>query len=333
MQAKFPSIRQFREVIKEFRKLELAGKIQLIGHPKLHGANASVLFPEPGVVLAQGKEQVWTEELKDTYGFYEWVLEHKETLLAWGEALLDAEPRLRYPFEITGEWAGGNVAPRSSVEGMEKFWGVFGLANIEINEFGNGKLEFIKPPIDIHSPRIRMIYIPSIAGCRLELDLDEPELIQAELARITSEVEENCPIANYILGLDDNVEGRPAGRGEGVVWHPVDNLDRHLWFKVKGKKHSVSKIRELAALTPEQVASMGEFVDYAVTDNRMEQAVRETGPIAKQNLGKFLKWLQADIEKEETDTLVANGLDFKDLKQRIADKAIGWYRARQPEEA
>lgn len=330
MHAKFPSILQFREVIKEYRKAGLTGIVSLIGHPKLHGSNASVLFPEPGVVLAQGKEGVWTEEVKDNYGFYEWVKENESYLLAVANYLLEKQPLLRYPFEITGEWAGGNVAPRSSVEGMEKFWAVFGLANISINEFGNGKLEFIQPPIDIQNRLIRMIYIPGIVSYRIELDMDAPEMAQAGLAQITTTVEENCPIANYMLGLDDNVEGKPAGRGEGVVWHPVDNLDRHLWFKVKGKKHSVSKIRELAALTPEQVASMGEFVDYAVTENRMEQAVRETGPIVKENMGKFLKWLQADIQKEETDTMEANGLDFKDLKQRIADKAIGWYRARQP---
>jgi hypothetical protein len=103
-------------------------------------------------------------------------------------------------------------------------------------------------------------------------------------------------------------------------------MDRHLWFKVKGHKHSVVKTRTLASVNQEKINNILEFIEYAVTENRMEQAVQETGPIIRENLGAFLKWLNKDIVKEETDTLESNGMNYKEVSDRVNTKAIAWYR-------
>lgn len=319
MSMKFPSIKQYREVIKEYRKLGLYGEVDVIGFPKGHGSNARVVFLGPEDVVAHGKEHQWTAELKDGYGFYDWVQTHRDALLTWAR-ILKIEYPIDYPFEICGEWMGGNVAKGSSCEDMEKFLLVFRVGYSRLNEHGNWKMQFINDDdFRIEEPAMRMFDVRNMGQYIVTINTDHPELAQNELARITTEVETDCPIAKYLGGA--------SSKGEGVVWWCKANKDRHLVFKVKGKKHSGSKIRELATVNPEQVAGAKAFIDYACTENRMEQAVQETGNIEKANMSAFLKWLHADIVKEESDTLQTNGLNYKDLQQRISDKAIGWYRS------
>lgn len=318
MSMKFPSIKQYREVIKEYRKLGYYGEVDVVGFPKGHGTNARVVFTGDDV-LAYGKEHQWTAEVPDGYGFRDWVLEHRDVLLSYGKALKIEYP-IDYPFEICGEWMGGNIAKGSSCEGMEKFLLVFRIGYSRVNENGNYKMQFINDDdYRIESPTIRMFDVRNMGQYHVTINTDMPELAQNELARITTEVEADCPIAKYL--------GGSSTKGEGVVWWCKANKDRHLVFKVKGKKHSATKVRELASVDPEQIASAQAFVNYACTENRMLQAVRETGDIEKANMSAFLKWLHADILKEETDTLGHNRLNYKDLQQRVSDKAIGWYRS------
>jgi hypothetical protein len=141
-----------------------------------------------------------------------------------------------------------------------------------------------------------------------------PQLIQNKLGEITEAVEKECPVAKA-FGF--------SGVGEGVVWS-VEYKGINYRFKVKGEKHSVSKVKTLAAVDTEKLNSIAEFVGYAVTENRFNQAIEKVfGDRTKMDIkqmGDLIKWMVNDILKEELDTMSANGLEPKDVNKYISAK-------------
>ncbi len=119
-----------------------------------------------------------------------------------------------------------------------------------------------------------------------------------------------------------------------MVWtpaNPADMIDTGKWFKVKGEKHSVSKVKKLAAVDPEKLKSIESFVEYAVTENRLHQGLDEVG-LSQKSIGQFIGWINKDINKEEGDTLEVNNLTMKDVGRYVADKARVFYLGKLDEE-
>lgn len=93
----WPSIEQFRHVVKEVRmRAQYAGKdeegnvivnrdaplptIKFIGTVKIHGTNAGIGFnPNTGEIWAQSRSQVLGEG-NNNFGFWNYVQENKEAL-------------------------------------------------------------------------------------------------------------------------------------------------------------------------------------------------------------------------------------------------------------
>lgn len=120
--------------------------------------------------------------------------------------------------------------------------------------------------------------------------------------------------------------------GEGVVWKCVTPLwqSSDYWFKVKGEKHSSSKVKTLASVDTEEVSNILDFVENTVTEERLEQGldnlVREQlKPFNMTSVGDFIRWVYNDIVKEESDTIVSNQINPKKLGGPIANKARVWY--------
>ena len=153
------------------------------------------------------------------------------------------------------------------------------------------------------------------------IDFNNPETIQNRLVDITEAVEENCPVA-HAFGIE--------GIGEGVVWTGILDGVYHR-FKVKGEKHSVSKVKKLASVDVEKINSIKEFCDYAVTEQRFEQALQFVFPtredIDVKKLGEVIRWVIRDITAEESDTLDKNGLTSKDVNSTVAAKVREMFMA------
>jgi hypothetical protein len=121
------------------------------------------------------------------------------------------------------------------------------------------------------------------------------------------------------------------GIGEGVVWQCVspDWESPDFAFKVKGEKHSASKVKTLAAIDVELVASLREFAEKTVTENRCRQGIdklREAHhPLDRSSLGHFIKWVSGDVEKEESDTAKDSGIDMKKAAGEITKAARTWF--------
>ena len=152
----------------------------------------------------------------------------------------------------------------------------------------------------------------------VEIDFNNPELIQNKLIDLTIKVEEECPVGKYF-----NI----SGIGEGIVFTSIDYPD--LKFKSKGEKHSVSKVKVLNSINEEELNSLNEFVEYSVTENRLNQSLQNlkdnNTEINQKLIGEFLKYICNDILKEESDVLIKNQIEWKKVAGLVANKSRIWF--------
>ena len=162
----------------------------------------------------------------------------------------------------------------------------------------------------------------------MEVDFSSQESKEAALATIseaTAKVESKCPWAN-LFGID--------GLGEGIVWTPIGehfgNTD--LYFKSKGEKHKEVKSRNAPALAPEVIESIEKFVDFAVTEQRLEQGlevIQEQGHVIDmRSMGTFLKWFGNNVKRESVVELESNSLEWKHVSKAVTLKARAFFQRR-----
>lgn len=341
----WPSIEQFRHVVKEVRmRAQYAGKdeegnvivnrdapmpkIKFTGTVKIHGTNAGIGFnPKTDEIWAQSRSQVLGSG-NTNFGFWNYVEENKEALK---EIFLDqlvfvdtADIESVYFF---GEWCGPNVQKGVAVSHIpNKIFVLFGV-RIRFTD-GNVRtfpIEFVErfflSDEVAFANSIDFYNVFQFGKYEVEIDFSNPEAVQNELVRLTEEVEANCPVGKF-FGVTENTVG------EGIVWVSEEDYSGHV-FKVKGEKHSVSKVKTLAAVDVEKVKSIDEFVENTVTENRLKQGLevlRRDGIVTDMKAtGHFVKWISSDIAREEADTLEASGLTMKDVGGKLSSKARTWF--------
>lgn len=332
---KFPSIEQFRTIVSTvLRQFNYVGQdendeaiydttlpkptLTFKGTVKLHGTNAAVSYNEDGGLWAQSRENIITVE-KDNAGFAFFVDSNKgifQHLIA--EVLiknnLDAKQNT---VTIYGEWCGGNIQKGVGITNLPKSFFIFG---VKISPIVTDEAEAkLKPAYWVDYDYLRSsdnkIYnILDYPTYEIDIDFNMPQLVQNKLSELTIAVEDECPVAKA-FGF--------SGIGEGIVWATELNGAVHR-FKVKGEKHSSSKVKTLASVDVEKLESIKDFVDYAVTESRFKQGLENTfpndEPINVKKMGDLIRWVVTDITKEETDTLIENGLEPKDVNSQISGR-------------
>lgn len=328
----FGSIEQFRNICKQIKmEAEYQGKdvdgkaiydpnvkkpvLTFTGTVKLHGTNAAVVYSKEHGLYAQSRERVLSIE-SDNAGFASYVesnREYFEGLLEQVVLVEDLEAAIIY-----GEWAGGNIQKGVGICNIEKSFFPFLIKKIAADK------EYAYLPFGMHTAKwneqaLRKVYsITEFPTFTMDIDFNHPELVQNELIRITEEVERECPVAKHF---------GHSGIGEGVVW-TADWNGKQYRFKVKGEKHSSSKVKTLASVDTDKIESCQKFAEYAVTESRLEQALQAVfsdGNLDVKQIGALLKWMNTDIIKEEMDTLVANNLEFKEVMKYVADATKKWF--------
>jgi hypothetical protein len=315
---KYPSIEQFRNVIKsvkmihDYKGRDEDGKaiyghtenyptLKFIGTVKLHGTNAGVVKYADGRIEYQSRERVLSLG-EDNAGFME-VMASKDlsflfSLFQFSESVA-----------VFGEWCGGNIQKGVAINGLEKMFVIFGVMVDN---------EWVSIPEDMHDESQNIYNVNQFSTYEIDIDFNYPELSQNRMIEMTVEVEDKCPVGAY-FGKD--------GVGEGIVFTCVS--DPSLKFKSKGEKHSVSRVKKLNPIDVESVAGIKEFIESAVTEARLEQGIsffKENNiEVDSKNTGAFLSWIVKDILKEESDTIAENGLDEKRVKSAIVTKARAWF--------
>lgn len=327
----FPSINQFRHVVGQVRRktsfiglgadnepMYNAAAVQptlvFIGTVKLHGTNAAIVYSPEGITFQSRERELTSTE--DNAGFMNHMIQFPESLFNLLKAIRAAaglEKSGSHTIAVYGEWCGGNIQKNVAITGLPKMFVIFAI-KIDGEWFTE------------HVPGLRdanaSIYdIMQFAKWFTTIDFNKPEVSQNHLITLTEQVEASCPVGK-LLGQD--------GIGEGIVWRCIDDPSSDLWFKVKGEKHSASKVKTLASVDVAAVEKVRDFVAMTVTEARLEQGLanlvnEQLKPFDMTSMGDFIRWIHGDVMKEEADTIQTNGFDAKKLGGPIALAAKRWY--------
>jgi hypothetical protein len=218
---------------------------------------------------------------------------------------------------IYGEWCGGNIQKGVGVSNLPKSFFIFGVKitpHTETEEELKANPAYWVDYSYLRAPEQNIYNIDDYPTYSIDIDFNMPQLVQNQLSELTIAVEEECPVAKA-FGF--------SGIGEGIVWTAKFKGVVHR-FKVKGEKHSSSKVKTLAAVDVEKLNSIKEFVDYAVSENRFNQALENifpnNEPIDVKKMGDVIRWVVNDVIKEEMDTMVENQLEPKEINKYISSK-------------
>jgi len=326
----YPKIEQFRNVISNIsRQITFTGldkdgnavydpsiqkpTLTFTGTVKLHGTNASVCFNAESGFWAQSRENIITVE-KDNAGFAFFAESHKSELCSLMYELLnnhqiDTEI---YTISIYGEWAGKGIQKGVGISQLDRAFYVFGakVSNLKDKDFDSYWID----SSNVRNTECRIFNVQDYETYSVDVDFNMPQLAQNKFIEITEKVENECPISKA-FGIEN-------GLGEGVVWS-VEYKDSVHRFKVKGEKHSATKVKTLASVDVEKLGTIQDFIDYSVTENRFNQAVENVfgnNDLDVKKMGDFIRWFVNDITSEEMDTMVKNGLEPKDVNRHISAK-------------
>lgn len=324
----YPSIEQFRNVISSInRQVSFAG-LDEFGQPiynslakkpiltfkgtvKLHGTNAGVSYNYADSIWAQSRENIITS-LKDNVGFAFFVDTHQNVFInLMNRLVMNNNLNLnKDTLTIFGEWAGKGIQKSVAISNIEKSFFIFGA---KVSNPDNEQASYWIPTADLRSPTDRIYNIEDYKTFSIDIDFNMPQLVQNDLIDMTIEVENKCPV-----GADFGFDGT----GEGIVF-TCDYNGIIYRFKSKGEKHSISKVKTLNPVDTEKLNSISEFIEYAVTENRFNQALQSVfgnnEPDIK-GIADVMRWMVGDIIKEESDTLTNNGLEPKEIGKYISNK-------------
>lgn len=338
---KYPSTPQFRDVIKRVRDSATyhnvpVPSVTFIGTVKLHGTNAAICYdPATDEMWCQSRENVITPE-KDNAGFATWVHGKRDLLIGMVRRIANEGAKPGEIVQLFGEWCGGNIQKSVGINKLPKMFVVFGIrisADAESQDWKSP--EYVQSALNGYTNGVDFFSIYDFQTYGIEIDMARPDLKQNELIEFTEQVEKRCPVAHELINGPDDVELV----GEGIVWtavsctDPIINIEGTR-FKVKGEKHSISKVRTLAAVDTEKVANINEFAVNVCTTNRLEQGIdvlkqRGLDCTDIKNIGEFIKWVMQDIIKEELDTIAANNLTAREVQGACINKIKEFYKGQQ----
>lgn len=328
----FPDIEQFRSVVHNVKhKTSYRGKdeagnaihdytipcptLKFEGTVKLHGTNSAVAY-DGEELWVQSRENMIDIE-KDNAGFAMFMAANKEEF----KRLFDVIGFQNKIVAIFGEWCGQGIQKGMAISSLPKMFVVFNIAYAEVNDQNMvmktwlSKEEVVKTMSTTKA--FKCIY--DFPHWYLDVDFNNPHEVQNKLTEMTLAVEEECPVGKQLGAV---------GIGEGIVWKCISEgfLDSGFWFKVKGDKHSKTKVKTLAPVDVERINNIKELVEKLTPIWRLEQMCTKTfdtlngGKLDIKGMGDFIKNTMQDILKEEVDTLAASGFTTKDITSSVAAK-------------
>ena len=225
---------------------------------------------------------------------------------------------------IYGEWCGGSIQKGVAICNLPKSFFVFGGKVTPHDESGAYWVDYTY----LRDCDNLVYNIDDFPTYEMEIDFNEPQLVQNTLHDLTMEVEKECPVAKHF---------GHSGIGEGIVWTGEFN-GKSLRFKTKGDKHAgASKVKTVKKVDNEKLQKIIDLVDKITPVWRLDQMLTETcdllngGQIDRKHLGNYIKAVTADIVKEESDVIAGEGFELKDLTKRISQTAREFFFEKEKE--
>ena len=346
----YPKIKQFRQVISDinhsasFLHLDENNDpvydsnyekpvVTFRGTVKLHGTNAGVSYNSIEGMWAQSRKNIITPE-KDNAGFAFFVESNKEVINEMFQTLIkdNGTDTDNYTLTIYGEWCGGNIQKGVAISGLDKMWVIFGV-KVSPNDQGTDEQAYWIDHSKLKSIENKIYNVVDFKTFEIDIDFGNPSEAQNKIVDLVLEVEKECPVGREfgrkIVPASMRVGENVCTTGEGIVFTGKFK-DNYYRFKAKGKEHSASKVKTVAPIDVEKMNSIKEFVDYAVTENRLNQGVEQvfttsSTPVEIKMMGAFLKWVSNDVITEEMDVMKESNLEPRDVKKEISNKARKWF--------
>lgn len=351
---KYPSIEQYRGVVKQiteracyvdkgedgkaiFDFLKPKPKLTFVASEKIHGTNAGVSYSIPDGIWAQSRENIITVE-KDNAGFAFFVSQNESVLINIIR-LLAKEHNINLNEKIItlyGEWAGGNIQKNSALSGGEKSFILFEhfkVSPIEPSE--EEKAVWYKTIIysdfGVPSPYIewasyrnsKIFNIMDFPTHSFEIDFNTPDRCINQIIELVDVIEEASPVGKA-FGFEANI-------GEGVVCSYLTDDNSLIQFKVKGEKHSKSKVKTTKVVDTEKLDKLDACVEKICHSWRFEQGLVEVfgsdydRTIDRKRIGEYLKWVSQDTLKEELDIIAEFGFEPKEVLGKVSQKAKEYF--------
>ena len=156
----------------------------------------------------------------------------------------------------------------------------------------------------------------------ISIDFNNPERAQNELLEIMQEVENECPVGKA-FGV--------SGTGEGVVISHLTCDGALIQAKVKGEKHSSSKVKVTKPVDTEKLNKIDKCVEEICHSWRFEQGIREVfGPDYEKTLdlkkiSDVIQWVNSDTLKEERSINADYGFEPKDVLPKVSQKTKEYF--------
>jgi len=330
---KMPSIDQFRNTVHtilhtaryigtdeddvaQFDKNIKLPVINAIGTEKIHGTNASVCYSEPDGFWVQSKKNIITPQ-KDNASCAFYAEQNKEQWIEIINSLAD-EYEINLAENIITvyyEWCGAGIQKRTAVDGLEKRAMIFRHFKVSPLETGTETpamwLETKVQEKWIDDTEKDIFNINNFKTYEFEIDFNNPLMIQNTfIETVEKNIEPSSPVGES-FGIKDNI-------GEGLVISFMfrDNL---YMFKVKGDKHSKSKVKKLKPVDTAKLQKIQDIAHKVTPAWRLEQMYEEANDIINngtpkmENMRKYLDLVKADILKEDSDIIADAGLTPKDI--------------------
>jgi hypothetical protein len=335
---KFPSLEQFADVYARETYGDKRRKVALRAKIKLHGTCMGIRISQDGVVTAQAKNVILSEE-SDQNNFHRWAAPQ---FGAWAGA------RGEESVTFYGEWAGPGVNKGDAIQktGKKRYYifavGIGEAPHFRADDRADGLLT-----------AKWMITCPKAIEAMLPEGINEDEVVVLPYEGIPYEFNfASKDDVDYVLNdlnaavdrvaVEDPFVARNFGiqhPGEGYVLVPhatkVGDLTleqyARLTFKAKTEKHRVKKQAKSATARDPLPESVGDFIDTYCTPARMRQALDEVseGRVDVRKLGDIIRWMTADVEKEGQRDIAALTVPFDRVKPEIATATRAWVMAQR----
>jgi len=344
---KFPEIEQFRNAVQnvqnkaryvgynEDRGLTIVNSLAkmpiLSVHftEKIHGTNASVCFSEPDGFWVQKRTDIITPE-NDNAACAFFATQNQE---AWMRIIRSLAEEYKINLEkqiitVYFEFCGGSIQKKSAVTGLDKRSIIFEYFKVSPvvqneNEPAVWFRTFAKNRL-VQDEDAKIWNICSFRTYDILIDFNDPEKFQNQMNDLVlNTIEPNSPVGQY-FGIQGNV-------GEGVVGTFMYK-DVLFMFKVKGEKHSNSRVKILKPVDDERLQKINDISQKVTPAWRLEQMfdlandrINDGVPNIK-NIGQYLKLVNNDILKEDADIIGDAGLEPKDIFGTVAKIAKEFYQ-------
>ncbi len=351
---KFPDIAQFRTIIKNvqhqaayigyneekqksiYNRAPTYPTITAVGTEKIHGTNAGVCYSHPDGFWVQSRTSIIEAAVNDNAACAFHADMNKDAWMSIITGLAE-----EYDVDLNEniitvyfEWCGAGIQKKTAVEGLEKMAIIFRhfkVAPIEPNDGGIPSKwhETIIQDDWVDDAEHRIFNISTFPTYEIEIDFNNPLMSQNKMVDLVENTIEPSSPVGETFGIKGNV-------GEGMVVSFLYKGTMHQ-FKVKGEKHSKSKVKKLKKVDDVKLQKIQDIAQQVTPAWRLEQMfdlandVLNGGEPLIENMDAYLRLVNTDIIKEDSDIIADAELIPKDVFPTSSRIARQFYQQRLDE--